>query len=65
MRLDDNEMGQDVQLSNMAGQIIGRNHIPAGEHSAQMNASGLSRGIYNLTLIQNGKVQKNQKIRVR
>lgn len=65
MRLDDNEKGQDVQLSNMAGQVIGRNHIPAGEHSAQMNASGLSRGIYNLTLIQNGKVQKNQKIRVR
>lgn len=65
MYIDDNEDGQDVLLSNMTGQVLGKNHIPAGQHSAQMNASHLPQGIYNVTLMQRGKVQKNQKIRIK
>lgn len=65
MQLDDNEKGQDVMLSDMAGQVLDKSHIPAGQHSAQMNASHLRYGIYNVTLMQNGKVQKSQKIRIK
>lgn len=65
MQLDDNEKGQDVMLSDMAGQVLDKSHIPAGQHSAQMNASHLRHGIYNVTLMQNGKVHQSQKIRIK
>lgn len=63
--LDESDTDSDLILSNMAGQVVGRKHVGAGETKSRMNAANMPRGLYNLTLRRNGRVLNNQKMMVK
>lgn len=65
LSMGNDEKIQEVMLTNAAGQLIYKKEVPAGFRDVQINAPHLNSGIYNLTLLRDGKPQKNQKIRIR
>jgi hypothetical protein len=63
--LSEGDTDSDLILSNMAGQVVGKKHVSAGETKARMRAAGMPKGIYNLTLRRQGQVLNNQKLMVK
>lgn len=63
--LSDADTNSDLILSNMAGQVVGQKHVAAGETRSHMNAAGMPKGLYNLTLRRHGHVLNNQKLMVK
>ncbi|MBQ8424223.1 MAG: hypothetical protein IJY36_08235 [Coprobacter sp.] len=49
-------------ISNMAGQVVSVQPVPAGEVSMRIDTRRLRRGVYNFTLESNGKVVDNGKL---
>ena len=65
VNLDEADTDSDLMLSNMSGQVLGQQHVAAGQTRTQLNVAQLPKGVYNLTLRRHGQVLNNQKLMVK
>lgn len=55
----------NLLLTNSLGKVLHSEKVQRGKGSASINTSSLPEGIYNITLMQRGKVRKNQKMLIK
>lgn len=56
---------REVTVSSMGGSIVMKKQISASEESVQVALNGVSGGVYNFTLTENGKAVENSRIIVK
>lgn len=65
LQLADEFTNSDLILTGVAGQQVGRTHIPAGQQNASINVSGLPQGVYNATISKGNKTIGTQKFLIK
>ncbi len=65
VNLDDADANGNLLLTNSLGKVLHSEKVQRGKGSASINTTSLPEGIYNLTLMQRGKVRKNQKMLIK
>ena len=65
VNLDDADANCNLLLTNSLGKVLHSEKVQRGKGSASINTSSLPEGIYNITLMQRGKVRKNQKMLIK
>ena len=65
VNLEDADANGNLLLTNSLGKVLHSEKVQRGKGSASINTSSLPEGIYNITLMQRGKVRKNQKMLIK
>ena len=65
VNLEDADANGNLLLTNSLGKVLHSEKVQRGKGSASINTSSLPEGIYNVTLMQRGKVRKNQKMLIK
>lgn len=65
VNLEDTDANGNLLLTNSLGKVLHSEKVQRGKGSASINTSSLPEGIYNITLMQRGKVRKNQKMLIK
>lgn len=65
VNLEDADANGNLLLTNSLGKVLHSEKVQRGKGSATINTSSLPEGIYNITLMQRGKVRKNQKMLIK
>lgn len=65
VNLEDADANGNLLLTNSLGKVLHSEKVQRGKGSASINTTSLPEGIYNLTLMQRGKVRKNQKMLIK
>lgn len=59
------KQGGDAVLTDMSGRTLMRSTLPKGQEQAVLRTSGLTRGAYTVSRIQQGKVLQSEKVIVK
>ena len=65
VNLEDADANGNLLLTNSLGKVLHSEKVQRGKGSASINTSSLPEGIYNVTLMQRGKVRKNHKMLIK